>query len=475
MRFRREEIESFHATDYDIDPRAGTVLLRYAFSGDSLRGGAAGRSAPLAFEERIELGGPLHLDQSQQGSFERLVRLLHAVAGTSYYKAAAPGIVSIESGSLAPLEIELIKDVYDKGLREFAYKNDLSIPLQIEVRARAEDAGTSDGGDPPEGLAIPIGGGKDSAVVIESLRELDPLLVAVNPAPAARRVAHVAELELVTLTRTIDPALLELNANGALNGHVPITALISLMTVAAGYVHGYSTTVMALEGSADEATRFSGSAEVNHQWSKSSECELEVAKVLRAVSPGIRYGSALRDLSELEISGCFADLPQYHRAFRSCNRAFSLTGAIDGWCNDCAKCRFVYLMLSTALGRDQMVGIFGSDLLGDPEQVGGFRDLLEIDSKPFECVGTRGESIEALAELAGSSDWAGSVVVEELSPQLALEDPTPVVTRARRSERRTTEQVLETVKVAAESIAGPASSRTPSGTSRMVRSRIRSA
>jgi len=407
MRFRREEIESFHATDYDFDPRTGIVLLRYAFSGTSPSAHSAqsGQSAQaVSFEERIDLGGPLHLDAAQEAGFEHLVRLLHAVAGTSYYKAAAPGKVSIESGPLTQLELDFVKDVYDKGLREFAYKNGLRIPLEVEVEAKVEQARTPESGGPAQGLAVPIGGGKDSIVVIEALRDMGPCLVAVNPAPAASRVAQAAGLELVCIKRKIDPALLELNRSGALNGHVPITALISLMTVAAGYAHGYSTTVMALEGSADEATRLHGSAEINHQWSKSSECEHELASVLGGVAPGIGYGSALRELSELEISGCFAGLRKYHTVFRSCNRAFSLTDAHDGWCNACPKCRFVYLMLATALGREEMVTIFGSDLLGDPEQIDGFRDLVDVDRKPFECVGTREESIEAFSELAASSN-----------------------------------------------------------------------
>jgi hypothetical protein len=468
MRFRREEIQSFHATDYDVDPRAGIVLLRYAFSG--LDGTGPGADDLVEFEERIDLGGPVHLDPEQERSFEHLVRLLHAVAGTSYYKAAAPGIVSIESGPLTPHELVFVHDVYDKGLREFAYKNGLPIPMQVEVRARSEQAPPIDGGAPLPGLAIPIGGGKDSIVVIEALRDLEPLLVAINPSPAALRVADTSGLELVSLRRTIDPSLLELNACGALNGHIPITAVISLMAIAAGYVHGYSTTVMALEGSADEATRLDGSAEVNHQWSKSSECERELSLVLEEVAPGIAYGSALRELSELEISRCFADLRQFHTVFRSCNRAFALTGATDGWCNSCPKCRFVYLMLATALDREEMVGIFGSDLLGDPEQVDGFRDLLEIDRKPFECVGTRDESIEALSELAAGSDWAESAVVKALAPTIASGSlgslgslRSPGSPGSPGSARRSPQQVLQTVRAAAEAISG------------MVRGSIRSA
>ncbi len=436
MRFRREEIESFHATDYDIDPGSGIVSLRYAFSG---------AAAPVSFEERIDLGGPFHLDPAQQACFEHLVRLLHAVAGTSYFKAAAPGVVAIESGPLTPSELEFVNDVYDKGLREFAYKNRLGIPVEVEVRAEVVQARAPASGGPAQGLAVPIGGGKDSIVVIEALREIGPTLVAVNPAPAAHRVAEAAGLELVCIKRSIDPALFELNHAGALNGHVPITALISLVTVAAGYAHGYSTTVMALEGSADEATRLHGSAEINHQWSKSSDCEHELARVLEGVAPGIGYGSVLRELSELEISGCFAGLRKYHAVFRSCNRSFSLSGASDGWCNACPKCRFVYLMLATALGREEMVAIFGSDLLGDPEQIEGFRDLFDVDRKPFECVGTREESVEALSELAASSSWAGSVVVRALAPVVGA--------RSQASARRSPRQVLETVRAAAERIA----------------------
>ena len=84
-------------------------------------------------------------------------------------------------------------------------------------------------------------------------------------------------------TRTFSPRLLELNAAGALNGHVPITAIVSLIVVAAGYVYGYDTTLVALERSADEATALVDDVAVNHQWSKSTECEL----ALRSVAPRV--------------------------------------------------------------------------------------------------------------------------------------------------------------------------------------------
>ena len=112
MRFRREEIKSFHATDYAFDRLTGTVFLRYAFEldaaatpGRAVAGTAGTADAPeglresINFEERIELGGSLRLEATAGAEFERVVRLIHAAAGTSYYKAAAPAIVSIDSRS----------------------------------------------------------------------------------------------------------------------------------------------------------------------------------------------------------------------------------------------------------------------------------------------------------------------------------------------------------------------------------------
>jgi hypothetical protein len=129
-------------------------------------------------------------------------------------------------------------------------------------------------------------------VLVEALKaaspppELATWLVAVNPRPAMQRTAEVAGLPLASVKRTISPKLLELNAAGALNGHVPITAIVSLIVAAAGYVYGYDTILMALERSADEATSFVGEVAVNHQWSKSTECELGLWSVLReSVSP----------------------------------------------------------------------------------------------------------------------------------------------------------------------------------------------
>jgi len=428
MPFQPDQVTRFHLRGTDIDLEAGTVWLQYAFDDDV-----------EVLTERIDFG-PRRADGADpqlDDGFRRVVRLLHLAAGVSYYKAAAPDTIVVETGPLSPVEAQFVLDLYDKGLREFAWHNGLPLPrrLRLETTTRLDRDPDAWAAAPPPGIGIPVGGGKDSAVVVEALRGQRPVLLSVNGHPAAHRVAAAAGLDLAVVRRTLDPRLLQLNAEGARNGHVPVTAIVSLIAVAAGYRLGYDTTVMALERSADEPTRTTVDdgdiVEVNHQWSKSTEFERSLAAVLAdAVGPGVHYRSVLRDADELAIAACFASLPQYHRAFVSCNRAFAENGPGDGWCGACPKCRFVFLALATAMAPADLVTIFGADLLADPRQVDGFRDLFEEGRKPFECVGTRHESLVAMVRLADQPAWADHVVVRALSPIARAQAPAEPPDRA---------------------------------------------
>ncbi|HXW33722.1 MAG TPA: hypothetical protein VEJ87_04020 [Acidimicrobiales bacterium] len=431
MTFRPQEIETFRITDFDFDPSDGRAVFRYALD-DVAR-----------FEEVIDFGRRAHLSASEQRGFEACLRLLHLTAGVSYYKAAAPPRLVVESGTLDALEADFVNELYDRGLREFAYRNGLGVPLRFELCAKFESGSRSENSSAPApGLAVPVGGGKDSIVVAEALRELRPLLVSVNGHPASRRIAEIAGLELAVIGRKVAPELLALNRSGALNGHVPVTAIVSLIVVASGYLYGFSTTAMSLEGSSSFPTRSipqpptSGvtsdsedsarsdrvPVEINHQWSKSIEFEQILQQLLTSsVHPGIRYVSLLRGFSDLEIADCFATLTQYHRAFRSCNKAFAMSSDFDDWCCECPKCRFVFLTLATTTGREELISVFGSDLLSDADQVEGFVDLVHEDRKPFECVGTSDESLAAIRRLVEDPNWSGSIVVQKLAQILSTE------------------------------------------------------
>jgi hypothetical protein len=294
-------------------------------------------------------------------------------------------------------------------------------------------------------------------VLVEALRaavtaaEIPTFLVAVNKSPAMQRTAEVSGLPLAAIKRTIDPELLELNAAGALNGHVPITAIVSLIVVAAGYIYGYDTTFMALERSADEVTALIDDIAVNHQWSKSTECELSLRSVIReSVSSSIEYCSALRSCGELEIARWFAGLERYHAGFLSCNHAYRPGASYDTWCGHCPKCHFVFLVLAPFLDPGRLGAIFGRNLLDDPEQLEGFWDLCAAGRKPYECVGEQRESLLAFFFLLEDPRWRDAAVVVALRSELEaardlvsvdLEGRTPVI----ESPSATRERVLRLI------------------------------
>ena len=180
-------------------------------------------------------------------------------------------------------------------------------------------------------------------VLIEAVAGLRPRLFAVNPHPLVLDLARRTGLDLIVVRRRLDPVLVSLNAAGALNGHVPVTAIVSLIAVVGAFLYGYDSIAMAVERSASEETVLVNGVPVNHQYSKSLEFEHLLADLIAtSVDPGLSYGSALRPYSELAIARGFARLTDYHDAFCSCNTAFRLAAAEgDRWCGQCPKCRFV--------------------------------------------------------------------------------------------------------------------------------------
>jgi hypothetical protein len=350
--------------------------------------------------------------------------LLAVAAGVSYWKAAAPTVVGLGDGLvLDAADRAAMSALYDEGLREFTYANDLPLPRPVDLpsatsRAAIRDAGTGGGR-----MLIPIGAGRDSSLLASVLGAAaaasdaePPLLLAIGDNPYAARVAAATGLDLVVAGRAIDPGLLELNARGAYNGHVPVTAINSLIATVVACATGCGSVVMANERSASQPTRVVDGVEINHQYSKSFAFERLLRSALEPT--GVEYFSALRPWGELPIAAAFAGVPgAVHQAFMSCNRAFVRDPArrSPGWCGECPKCRSVYLSLAPFLDPAELVAIFGRDLLADPAQIPGFLALVDTDAKPFECVGEIDEARVAVALLAADDRWRDRRVVAALA------------------------------------------------------------
>ena len=407
--FDPKTISAFQFTYRSFQPD-GLVRLGYALD-------------DLEFEETIELPAPT----TDSPAVEGLLDLLHWVAGISYYKAAIPQHLVCETGAPPAAAERLLSALYSEGLGEFAVVNDLE-QLPHPQFPRGIDLDPSGEARPLESVLVPVGGGKDSAVAVEIARRsgLEASLFSVGNALPISGTANVAGLVRHLVTRTIDPRLLELNDRGALNGHIPITAIVSAIALLIAATQGIDAVLMANERSASAGNLTWNGVEVNHQFSKSRRAERLLADAVAEISGAPQIFSILRPASELGIARAFAKLDQYHPVFTSCNRVFQLdpNERLGSWCCDCDKCRFVYLVLAPFRTPDQLSTIFGKDLLQDPAQYDGFALLTATGGdKPFECVGEVDECLAAISLLAQHSQWQEHSNVKRLAADVLAQRP----------------------------------------------------
>ncbi|MEI6900186.1 MAG: hypothetical protein WCL00_09925, partial [Bacteroidota bacterium] len=295
-------------------------------------------------------------------------------------------------------QIKWWKKLYFKGLGEFFYLNEIKATEEdfVEISSIGEHEFASFS-MPLEGKCIiPVGGGKDSVVTLELLKNFEgslPLIL--NPRPASMGCVMKRGFyydTIIEVKRSIDPVLLDLNAKGFLNGHTPFSALLAFITLLTAILSGRKYIVLSNESSANESTVAETS--VNHQYSKSVEFEGDFRRYVKAfINPDIEYFSLLRPLNELQIAYHFSKFTAYHDVFRSCNAG----SKEDSWCGKCAKCLFTYIILSPFLEGERLKMIFGKDLLDDPNLVSLLDELTGISAtKPFDCVGTIDEVNAAL-------------------------------------------------------------------------------
>ncbi|MBS0382000.1 MAG: endonuclease domain-containing protein [Proteobacteria bacterium] len=391
--------------------------------------------------ERIRFPNAPALPEPRKPAFDGALRLLHLIAGVSYYKAGVPGRIEVETGALDAAGADLLDALYLHGLAEFAYRNKLDLRGRIAFPRGSSVLGSGsrpfpgrDDGEVrvlglPHRTLIPIGGGKDSLVVVEALKRIDAEATAVWVG-ASSLIAAVAErtgLSTLNIGRELSPVLFDYNRMGVWNGHIPVTAVNAAILACAAILYGFDAIAFANERSASAATLEYEGHPVNHQWSKGWAFERMFAAYLRThVAADLDFFSLLRPFSELAVTRAFARTgAAYFDVFSSCNRNFRILGPkpSDRWCGHCPKCHFVFLALAPFLPKPRLLQIFGSNLLDDESQAPGFDALIEYhDHKPFECVGEAAEARAAFAALAARPEWREDALVarfrEEIAPRL---------------------------------------------------------
>ena len=420
--FKRDAIEVFRFVRCELDAATGVARLVYAFD-----------DGPELVETVTVPGAPFELDGARAEAVEQALRLLHLMAGVSYFKAAVPPQIRIEAYGIDADTAAFMETVYLNGLGEFAYRNGLDLHGRIRFPV-ASDSGAGDAqalGLRPHAM-VAIGGGKDSLVSIEALRALgvDQTVAWIGGSQLIKACAERTGLPTLNIGRALAPQLFDFNRQGAWNGHIPVTAVNSAILVLAALLHGVDQVVFSNERSASYGSLIEGTGEVNHQWSKGWAFEQAFAShVRRHVAADLQYYSLLRPLSELAVARQFARIDRYDAHFSSCNRNFHILGErpTHRWCGVCPKCHFVFLALAPFMAKPRLMRIFGRNLLDDTAQTAGFDALMEYrDHKPFECVGEARESRAAMAALTQRPEWREDALVarfaREISPQLAGED-----------------------------------------------------
>lgn len=426
--FKRDMIGTFRFVRCGFDAATGVAQLVYAFDdGPELIETITVPGAPF-------FGGSDPPDDARMQALQDALRLLHLIAGVSYYKAAVPDEIRIDGYAIDAETAALLEEIYVNGLGEFAYRNGLNLHGRIAFPGEAGRAGAV---APALGLKphclVAIGGGKDSLVSIEALRSagIDQTATWIGGSQLIAACAARTGLPTLNIGRQLATQLFDYNRQGAWNGHIPVTAVNSAILTFVAVLRRVGHVVFSNEHSASYGSLIvsadgSATREVNHQWSKGWTFERAFGEHLqRRIAGDLQYYSLLRPLSELAVARQFAKTKRYDAHFSSCNRNFHILGErpVSRWCGVCPKCQFVFLALAPFMPKPRLTAIFGRNLLDDPPLSVGYDALLEYrEHKPFECVGEGRESRAAMAALATRPEWREDALVQrfarEIRPQL---------------------------------------------------------
>ena len=405
MTFSPENVEAFSFDGWEYDARTARLSLHY-------------RLLPKwSFTETIIFNGAEGVTPGPAG--EKAFDLINQLAGVSYFKAAIPAGIRISS-AISEFRAQFLSRTYANGLGELAYRNGCVDRLS-GIRFDASEATEVSYRLETPGIVVPIGGGKDSLVTADLLARSghEFRTISIGNSRRIAEVVNVLGTDHIRIDRRLDSRLFELNSQGAINGHVPISAILASIMTAAASLYGYDTIVMSNERSAEEPNVIANGISINHQYSKSLAFERDFSAIVRnEVAADLCYFSALRPYSELAIARRFSTLTQFHSVFSSCNSNFRLHDpALDRWCAQCPKCRFVFLALAPFMEQHALVEIFGSNLLDQEPQRSGYEELLGIHGhKPFECVGEIAECKAAWNLLCANPEWSGTRLLHSIGP-----------------------------------------------------------
>jgi hypothetical protein len=128
-KFNRDAIRAFRFVRCGFDAQTGVAQLVYAFD-----------DGPELVETITIPGAPFVLEGARAVAVERALRLAALITGVSYYKAAVPEEIRIDSYAIDADTAALLELIYVNGLGEFAYRNGLNLHGKIRFPVAAGEA-----------------------------------------------------------------------------------------------------------------------------------------------------------------------------------------------------------------------------------------------------------------------------------------------------------------------------------------------
>lgn len=316
----------------------------------------------------------------------------------SYWKAVCSPKIIIECGYLDNFQKKWWQKLLTKGMGQFFYENKLKfINVSIETKGKKINKKINIKGDK---AMVLIGGGKDSAVALELAKKAKKNVSCFALNPTKQVIRMTKGCELIVVKREIDKKLLKMSRQGFYNGHTPFVAYLSFLSLIVSALFDKKYIILGNEESSNEGNVKYLGKEINHQYSKTFEFENDFREYTTKYLSDVNYFSILRPFYELQIAQMFSKMPKYFNIFLSCNesqRTYSGTKKKTGkWCGACPKCLFVFVALYPFVEEKHLIKIFKENLLDKKELIPLMMELLgEKNIKPFECVGTRKETLVA--------------------------------------------------------------------------------
>jgi len=373
-----------------------------------------------SFEEELDFSNVAFRENIDSWILKNALYFLHLTLWISYWKTTCEKWIKVFSWNLKRWQSHFFERLYKRWLWEFFYKNEIDFRWLVNFpyskiswfRKRKIDFTSKKS-------LVPIWWGKDSTLTLKLLEKnwINFDVFTLWDYWVCNDIAKIFWKKVISVKRTIDPKLIELNKNSKIhNGHIPISAIYSAVATFISVVSGYSNIILSNESSANEENITWNWMKINHQYSKGLEFEYYLQEFIKTQIWNINYFSILRPFSEAKITKLFVEnCENTFKTFTSCNRNFVISKdkPKNKWCWECPKCAFVFVMFSAYLWVEKTTKIFWKNLFEDKNLLQVFKDLAwKGEMKPFECVWTYEEIQSAFAKII--ENWEKWLILDEI-------------------------------------------------------------